>query len=258
MRRNLIPVSFMILLLFAAWGCAPAPRMAVERPDPISVEEGTARLRNRTEHWRSYQARLQIRGQSSGRRFNFQTVVLAKLPDQFRLEAFKLGQTVGVLVLNEGRASLWIPSENVIYTADRAENLTEHLLGIAVPLDVLSYGLVASIPSSQLDALQILTENSIWRGYAAGPRPEWGFNWEFETQPLALRSTYIREGAQTYRITYEPAVDVTPQQVPRKISLTSPQWQMEINVNELIDAQDLPGTAFAPDFPAGVRRVSLD
>ncbi len=135
MKSTLTRLFLPIIVLLSLGGCAHPP-LPAEGPQPAFSGEWLPALRERSEHWTSYQARVTLRAQTTEKKFNLNAIILARLPDEFRLEAFRLGQTVGVLTLNHGQSSLFVPSEKVVYTADRSERLIAHFLGIALPLDL--------------------------------------------------------------------------------------------------------------------------
>ena len=128
MKFSLIWLVALSILLLSLEGCTRRPPL-VEQPPQVSFTEWLPALRERSEHWRAYQARVHIRAQTPDKKLNMNAVILARLPDQFRLEAFRLGQTVGLLTMNHGQSSLFVPSEKVLYTAARSEVLIDHLFG---------------------------------------------------------------------------------------------------------------------------------
>lgn len=249
----------LLSFILSAGGCASRPA-ATEQPKPLPRSEWHPKLQTRAEYWGTYQAKLHIRAESAKGKFHVQTVILAKLPDQFRLEAFNLwGQTLGVLVLNQGNSSLWVPSEKVLFTAARPETLIEHFLGIPIPIETLGYSLVASISPDQLNSLQVLPgDASGWTGYFKDPRRNWTFTWQFSAHPFAMKSIGVREAQWDYTISYEPAVDLDLQMVPKKIDFVSSQWQMEVIADQISKSSEFQAAAFNPPFPSGIRKVDLD
>jgi hypothetical protein len=245
-----------ILLIFVG-GCAHRPP-PVEPPHGGSLYEWLPALRERSEYWKSYQARVHLRAQTTDKKFNLDALVLAKLPDQFRLEGFRLGQTVGVLTMNHGQSCLFVPSERVLYTGARSEDLIDHFLGITLPLDVFGYSLSASLPPDQLDSLQIIYQAPEWAGYAKPSPDGWSYVWRFSSFPPKMQSVSARRGALTYSIRYEPPVPLAAQEVPQKITFSSEQWEIELTVQEIAPAPALLESIFEPDFVKEIPRIDLN
>lgn len=237
-------------------GCAVRPSPVAVSPPP-SFKEWVPALQERTEHWRRYQARIRLKAQTSDKKYNFDVIVLANLPDQLRLEAFRMGQTVGVLTLNNGQSNLLIPSEKVLYSAVRSEDLTDHLLGIALPLDTFAHSLCATLPSPQLDGLQLAAHQQEWLGHTKPTPAGWSSLWHFSALPQAIVSATDRRGKLEYTIRYDPPVGLAVQEIPQKIIFSSTQWQLEATVQELRAVSTIQDTAFISSVGQEVRRVEL-
>jgi|WetSurMetagenome_2_1015567.scaffolds.fasta_scaffold16129_4 outer membrane biogenesis lipoprotein LolB len=245
-----------IVFLFSVEGCTRRPPL-VEQPPPSAFTEWLPALTARSDHWRSYQAKVHLRGETSEKKFSLNGIILARLPDQFRLDAFRLGQTAGVLILNHGQPSLFIPSEKAVYTADRSERLIEHFLGIALPLDALGYSLSASLPPDQLAGLQLVRHDSEWVGYAK-PSPEgWAYAWHFLSSPQEIRSVRVNRGAWDYTIRYDPPVGLGSRNVPQKITFNSTQWQIVLTVEEIAAVPTPQDSIFSSSFAGDLRHIDL-
>jgi len=238
-------------------GCSPA-KIRVE-PPPTTFEEGVDQIRTRTEYWQNFQARLRIRAESPRGRMRLNAVVLAQLPEKFRLEAFNVvGQTAGLLLITREGSSLYIPSEKVIFTAASAETLIEHFLGIPIQGDTFGYSLIAGAPPEQLSGLRIYPAGSGWRGYSEAHFADRAFSWEFMPRTAALKTIGVRDGQWTYTIAYEPAVLLTPREAPKKIGFESSEWKLEVTVDEIQPSKELPDKVFVQSRPAGIREIDLD
>lgn len=247
---------FFLLILVAVTGCV-RPVAPVERPARIGYQETIARLKSRAEYYSGYQARLRVRAQGPKGRIQFQAVMLAGLPGRFRLEALNpFGQTVGLLLLDQENSLLWLPSENVVYTAARPETLVQHFLGVRIPLETFGYSLIASATPSQLNDLQFYEKAGM---LCAKVRTEATaeYTWNLLPSPLSLESLEVREGGTEYTITYDPPADLAIAETPRKIKFTSSQWEMEVTVNQLARAPDLQEKAFRFPVPQGPREIRL-
>ncbi len=256
MKSSLIRLLLPILLLLSLGGCAHPPP-PVEEPQPAYSGEWLPALRERSEHWTSYQARVNLRAQTAEKKFNLNAIILARLPDEFRLEAFRLGQTVGVLTLNHGQSSLFVPSEKVIYTAERSERLIAYFLGIALPLDIFGYSLSASLPPDQLDDLQITRHGSEWLGYAKPSTVGWSYAWQFLSPPQKIKSVRVKRATLNYSILYDPPVGLAVQDVPQKVTFSSAEWQIELTVQEITPAPSLQDAVFNTAITGEVRHVDL-
>lgn len=256
MKSSLIRLFLPIFLLLSLGGCAHPPP-PVEEPQPAYSGDWLPALRARSEYWTSYQARVSLRAQTAEKKFNLNAIILARLPNEFRLEAFRLGQTVGVLTLNHGQSSLFVPSEKVVYSAERSERLIAYFLGIALPLDIFGYSLSASLPPDQVDDLQIARHGPDWFGYAKPSREGWSYAWQFLSSPQKIKSVRIKRAASDYTIAYEPPVGLAVQEVPQKITFSSAEWQIELTVQEINAAPTLQDAVFTTNVTGEVRRVDL-
>jgi hypothetical protein len=257
MRFSHIHLSLAVVL-FVLTGCTSRP-FVIERPQPMSRTDLLAKLGARGLHWSSYQANVHIRAQSAKGKYRLRAVIVARLPGQFRLEAFTpMGQTAGILVFGSRGASLWIPSEQVIYSSDRAETLIEHFLGVPVPLETFGYSLAASMPPGfQPGDLDPVPLDAGWTLSSTDRAKGLSFTWYFLSRPPALKAVTVGEGPLRYTIDYEPATTLDPDQIPGEIRFVSPQWQMEIKIDQMKPSHDIQESAFNPAFPAGIRRVEL-
>jgi outer membrane biogenesis lipoprotein LolB len=252
LTRSLLTVAFLLSLEGCARRLPP-----VEQPTPVSFTDWLPALQERSEHWQSYQAKVHLRAETPEKTVNFNAIVLARLPDQLRLEAFRLGQTVGVLILNRGQSSFFVPSEKVIYTAERSELLIAHFLGVVLPLDTLGYSLSASLPPDQLAGLQLIRHDSQWIGYAKPSSAGWSYAWRFLSSPRELTSVSVKRNAWDYTIRYAPPVGLAAADVPQKITFTSAQWQIELTVEAITAVPTLQDSVFNSNLTGELRHVDL-
>ncbi len=247
-----------VAVLLSIWGCARYPGV-VERPKPLSNEEWVARLKDRAEYWQTYQATLHLRADSAKGKYPLRAVILANLPGQFRLEAFNLwGQTLGVLILNNDQSTLWVPNERTIYTAQKPGVLTDHFLGVSLPLDILGYSLAACLPPAELKTFKMVAGSSKWIGMSRGIENGWSYQWEFLSQPMALKAFEAREGLWHYSVTYEPSVPLDVKGSPQRVKFLSSEWQMDITLDQIQVTSILQSDLFLPVFPGETRKVNLD
>jgi outer membrane biogenesis lipoprotein LolB len=230
-----------------------------KQPQAPTEAEWLAGFRSRLDYWQTYKAVLHIKVESSRGNYSGRTVVLAGLPNHLRLEAFTLfGQTSGLLLLNRDGAKLWIPSEKIVYTADKPETLMEHLLGIPIPLETLEYGLIGCIPPNQLAGLRITHRGTQWLGHSAEPSHSRSYTWDLSSQPPGLHEVDVTEGPWKYTIKYDPPVQLNPQSIPKKIQFLSSQWQMGVTVELMQSSPAFGDDVFYPPFPNNLRRVNLE
>lgn len=261
MRHSLIAYCLIVFAAAASMAGCARPQAPEERPKPLSQDEWTSILKARSDAWQSFQAQLRIKAESPKGKFNLRTILLAKLPGQYRLEAYNpFGQTMGVLVLNRSRqeSHLWVPSEKVVYTATKAENLLAHFLGVHVPLETFGYSLVACIPPDQLAGMSMHPSGTEWQGSTRSPRTEWAFTWRFLSLPQALKSIDVRQEAMGFAIVYEPAVDLKADAAPERIEFRSSEWQMEVKIDQIKKTPDQSHAVFSLGYPQGIRKVNLD
>lgn len=230
-----------------------------ERPRPLTEEEWKAALEDRGRHWQRYTASFHLRADSAKGKYPLRAVVLADLPDRLRLEAFNLfGQTLGVIIYNKGESSLWVPNEKTLYTARKPEVLTEHFLGVSLPLNVLGYSLAASLPPEQLETFKLLSERSRWVGQSHAKDDGWRYEWSFLSQPMTFKAFEARQGLWHYTVNYDPPVPLEVTEIPRRIVFLSSDWQMDVTIDQIQTESHMWDDLFLPLFPGGVRRVSLD
>lgn len=258
MRSPLSLLCIVVILTLWNGGCARRPEV-VEKPGPISTAEMLSKLRFRSDSWKDYQAKLQIKGESPKGKFRFRSVLVSRLPDLFRLEAYTIwGQTAGVLIMNKEDSRLWIPSEKVVYVAHNAENLIRYFLGVPIPLQLFGYSLAAAVPPDELDDLDIRRTPSGWSADSNLPRKGLRFVWQFLSQPPALQAISVRGWQSDYSILYTPAVGINFTSTPAKISFLSSDWQMEVEISQMEATRGGQPSLFEMPFPNGVRRVNLD
>jgi len=245
-------------VIIALTGCTSRP-FVIERAQPMSRTELLSKLGARGLHWSSYQANVHIKAQSPKGKYRLRAVIVARLPYQFRLEAFTpMGQTAGVLVFGPKGASLWIPSEQVIYSSDKAETLILHFLGVPVPLETFSYSLAASMPPGfQPGDLTPVPLDAGWTLSSTDRSGGLSFAWHFLSRPPALKAVTVGEGPLRYTIDFEPATNLDPDRIPAEIRFVSSQWQMEIKIDQMTASPDIQESVFNPALPAGIRRVEL-
>jgi outer membrane biogenesis lipoprotein LolB len=256
--------SFIFLSLIALAviaGCTPRPKVELEPGKALSQEEWIAILENRTHAWQAYQTQLHIRAESQKGKFSFRAVLMASLPDRFRLEAFNpFGQTVSLLILDgeQQKFRLYVPSEKAVYTAARAETLIAHFLGVPIPLETLGYSLVACVPPEHLYNLSVTRHDGGWIGRSEGAGAGWSFIWRFLPRPPALRSIDVRESGRNYSIVYEPAVGLDARNAPERITFESSQWHMEVTLDQTRSSPAFQHSTFTPAIPDGIRTIDLD
>ncbi len=231
------------------------------RKGPVAVwsETELAKLRERSEHWRGYQAMVHVTAETEkGRLQRVKTLVLAVPPDRFRLEAMSpFGSTLGLLLVEPAGASLWVPSQQALVTADRAESLVKQVLGVPLPVEAFAYGLAAAVPPDQLKAAAPEAGKDGLVLEAREPLHGWSFSWYFSKVPFALQRLEVRDGNHHYTVTYDPPVPVEQEAVPNRISVSSAEGSIEVKVNEIKSAPALQEAAFRVKFPEGLRRIEL-
>ena len=250
------PLIIALLLLGLMLGsCTPRPAPST----PRAFREWLPALRERAEYWQRYQARVRIKAESAEKRFTLDAAILANLPDQLRLEAFRLGQTVGVLIFNHDQSSLFVPSEKLLLSAAHSEDLTNHLLGIGLPLDSFGYTLCATLAPALLEGFEVAPRQRDWLGVTR-PGPEsWSSEWQFSSEPQAVTTVKIQRGDWDYTVRYDPPVGLAVEEIPQKITFTSAQWQVEATVQELkpVGVGMVVDEAFRSEVGAEVRRVKV-
>jgi outer membrane biogenesis lipoprotein LolB len=266
-RQALNPIAIFILvfiIFLALDGCARRPVLREKTLlYQLSPQERMIKLKQRSKFWTAYQAKLRIRTESSKGKYHIRGLVLAKLPHQIRLEVNNLwGQTVGVLVLNQENSTLWIASENVLYTADDAGSLIEHLLGFSIPPEILGYSLVGCVPLDQMSSeWQAHYDDFPWIGYSTDSKEGWTFTWKFHPETGALKAIDVVDSPWNYTLLYDPPVEMELESTPEKITYFSPfssEWKMEVVIRQMQRSSDFQPSLFDPPFPGGVREIRLD
>lgn len=234
--------------------CARRPPVAVA---PGAVPVDLSGLRERSDYWSDYNAKFRLRVDSRTTRFNARALVLVSGRHFVRFETFApLGQTAALFVSNEAGPSLLIPSEKVIFTAHRPETLVRHFIGVTLPFEVFRYALAGSVPPEQIDKLdRRLDAGVIHAVYNMDGRY---FDWQFIPEGPALSGVFIQSGDFEGRVSFEPPVLLKKDAAPKKIRISSAEWNMELNLGELKPAADFNSALFyMPNVP-GVRSVDLD
>lgn len=235
-------------------GCARPPK-PVEQPPPAPFD--VAALMARTNFWRDYTAKFRLKVDSKTAKFSARSIVLIKSPFFVRFETFgPIGQTTALYVSNESGLDLLIPSDRVIFTAARPETLIRHFLGVSIPFDVFRQALTACVPAQQITKLDVRAENGVLHALSKSGTSL--FDWQFLPQGPDLNGVFIRDEPFEGRISYDPPVALTDSAVPKKIRITSSEWNMEITMEDIQPSQQFQPTAFyLPNLP-DVRKVDLD
>jgi len=243
----------LVFLLLSA-GCAHPPITAEHPPTtPFDVNA----LKARSNFWRDYVAKFQLRVDSKTTKFSARSIVLMKSPQFVRFETFgPIGQTAALYVSNEAGPSLFIPSEKVIFTASLPETLIRHFLGVSLPFEVFRHALSASVPLEQVENLDVRSENGIV--HAVSKSGTGLFDWQFLPEGPALKAVFIRDSGFDGRISYDPPVEVSGNAIPKKIRITSSDWSIEITLDDLQPSQQFQPPAFYLPNLTDVRKVDLD
>jgi hypothetical protein len=251
-NKQIFAAILTVLLLTA--GCARPP-IPAEQPAPVPFDLN--QLRERSNSWHDYVAKFQLRVDSKAAKFNARSIVLVKSPHFFRFETFgPIGQTAALYVSNEIGPSLLIPSEKVIFSAQRPETLIRYFLGVSLPFEVFRYTLTASVPLEQLDNIEVRSQDGTI--HAVSKSGINFFDWQFEPEGPALKAVYIRSEGFEGRISYDPPVPISTGAIPRKIKISSPEWNMELTVEDLQASREFQPSAFyMPNLP-DICKVDLD
>ncbi len=254
MKPIRIAACVCFVFLFLVSGCArpPAP---VERPAVVAFDREA--LRQRSDFWRNYRAKLRLRVDSEKAKFGTRAIVLAEGGRFARFETFSpIGQTTALFVLNDTGPFLFIPSEKGVFTAREPETLIRYFLGVSLPFDTFRYTLAASVPPDLADGIKAHSDAGVLHAIAtAGSRY---FDWQFVSGGAELKGVYVRDGAFEGRIDYEPPVPLAPEAVPKKILIASADWHMEVTVEELEPARDVQPSVFYLPALRDVKLVDLD
>lgn len=252
--KTYFPAISLLLFLFLSAGCARPP-VPVEQPRPVPFD--TASLQQRADFWRDYQAKFRLRVDSKTAKFNVRAIVLIEGSHFARFETFgPIGQTAALYVSNETGPSLLVPSEKVVFTAGQPETLIRHFLGVTLPFEVFRYALAASIPPEQLGSLDFRSEGGVIHVISkTGARY---FDWQFLPEGPSLSGVYISSEGFEGRISYEPAVPLSKETTPKKIRISSSEWNMEVSLEELKPSpQFQPAAFYMPNLP-DIKKVNLD
>lgn len=240
--------------MLLAYGCARPP---VPAEKPPSVPFDIDRLKARSETWRDYEARFRLRVDGQASKFSARAIVFIKGGGSARFETFgPLGQTAALYVAGENGPSLFIPSEKIVFTAQQPETLIQYFLGITLPFDVLRYSLTASVPPEQFAGLTAHSDAGILHVISnTGNRY---FDWQFSPDGSALSGVFARAGGFEGRVSYDPPVALAGDAVPQKIRISSSEWSVEINLEQIKPVSEFQPKAFyMPEIP-DVRKVDLD
>jgi len=256
MRHHAVGTLILIVLAAMVAACATKPPVAVP-PVLFPQEDLLLKLRNRADSWEGYQAKVNVKGEGAKKAFSVQAFIVADLPHRLRFEAHKLGQTAGVLIFDENRSSLWVPSEQVVYTSASGERLIEHFLGASIPPEAFTRSLIAIMSKEQSNRIQVLPDESNLLLHVKEPKDDMAFTWKLASKSLAIESILVREGSRAYTVTYDPPVDIDPGIVPRKVVFESDQWRLEVKIDQLVPSRDPSASAFALKIPEGTRSIDL-
>lgn len=252
-RRLLLSFCLVLLMVFSV-GCAHPPGL-VQRSPGVPFE--ISKLQERSDFWRDFQAKFRLRVDSPTSKFSSRAIILVKRPDLVRFETFTpLGQTAALYVFNPTGPALLIPSQKVVFTAQRPETLVREFLGVTLPVDVFRYLITASIPSGQLDHIVSKFESGTWRLIWNGDGSH--FEWQVSAGSPALEGVFIRGPQFECRVSYDPPVALSREAVPDKIRISSNEWTMEIALEDLKPTSQFQPSAFYMPGLSDVRKVDLD
>jgi len=244
--------------ILALAGCCPVP--PAQRFEQMTIDDGRAALRSRVAAWDQYRGRLSVKAESPKGSFFFKTAVTAVPPNRFRMDAFtNFGQMAGLLLLDaDNKAILWSPSEKTLYTANRAQDLLRHLLGTSVSVETLEYLLAGTIPPADQDAAEFFIAKDGPRASVKDASGKREMVWDFAVAPFALKSVRIIEGKREVKVAYDPPVEPSAPGPPKKIRLSSIDWEMEITVEELQRLSTVTDDLFRPAIPSGQKTVVVE
>ena len=249
----------LLLLLVISAGCARQmqnlPAVSGKPPAP-SLE--IAKLKERSDFWRNYQCKFRLRVDSKTSKFSSRAIIFVEGRNFVRFETFTpFGQTVALYVFNETGPALLIPSEKVIFTAQRPETLVRQFMGVSLPVDLFRYALTASVPTEQFEHLESRSDAGRW-GLISNSGGKNYFEWRLTADSHDLEAILVRSAEFEGSVSYDPPVGIKKEAVPDKIRISSSEWNMEIVVEELKPAPPFqPSIFYMPNLP-DVRRVDLD
>ncbi len=248
----------LLLLLVIAAGCArPLEKLPAVSGKPTASSSEIAKLKERSDFWRDYQCKFRLRVDSKTSKFSSRAIVFVKGRNFVRFETFTpLGQTAALYVFNETGPALLIPSEKVIFTAQRPETLTQEFVGFSLPVDLFCYALTASVPTEQLEHIESRSDTGGWR-LISNSNGNY-FEWHITADSLALEDILVRSAEFEGRVSYDPPAGLTKEAVPGKIRISSGQWNMEILLEELKPAPQIQPSVFYMPFLPDVPKVDLD
>ncbi|MEN6440871.1 MAG: hypothetical protein ABFD97_20045 [Syntrophobacter sp.] len=250
-----LSAAFAFALLLALSACARPP-VPVERPAPVPFDSG--KLVERADHWRDCRAKFRLKVESKTAKFSARAIVLVKSAQFARFETFgPVGQTAALYVANETGPSLLIPSEKMVFTAQRPETLINYFLGISLPFEIFRHTLTASIPREQIEGLKTSSDAGVVHAVSAqgGRMVDWQF---LPAEIPVLKAMEVRDGDFRAAISYDPPVPLSTGAIPKKIRLSSSDWSMEVTVEEMEQAPEFqPSVFYLPNIP-GIRTVDLD
>ena len=246
----------LLFILFLAAGCARPPAPAV-KPALKPVDLGA--LRERTAYWSDYTAKFRMRIASPTGKTSSSALAIFKGPELARFESYALfGQTAALFVRNELESSVFIPSEKVIFISKRPEALIQHFLGISLPLEVFRYGLAGAIPPDQLENLQAFEDGPVWTASAQSQGQDRAFVWEFTPGMTGLKAAAVRDRGTQYRVEYDPPIAAAVDSAPKKITFSSPEWRMEIEIEQIRPNPQVSEQVFRLPPVSGARVAYLD
>ncbi len=257
---RLSSILCLLLPLVIATSCVQTPfpsgKAPALLPTPVSPSAQIARMKEKSDFWRNFQAKLRIDVSGKTAKFSSRALVLVKSPDLVRFETFTpLGMTAALFVSNETGPFLLIPSQNTIFTAKRPETLVREFLGgVSLPVDLFSSLLSGSIPPGLLQNIRSSTQDSMLRLVS---RSSGGY-FEWQVVSGSLARVFIGTPKFEGEVSYDPPVRLDNESLPQKIRISSKGGSMEVRILEMRPGGEFqPGVFRLPALP-GVRRVDLD
>jgi outer membrane biogenesis lipoprotein LolB len=267
------PYRWLLLLAWSLLGtlsCAVF-RPAREYPPYPFAAQLSADLHARAAYWQTFQAQASIRIQSVGGNYRLQAFLTSSPPDRLRFEATNpAGQTIWALIINPETAMLWVPTEGVCYHARSGETILRHFAGTPIPPVVFAYSFVGVIPPQYLDAadFRLVAKSDVVLCQYQDPSRQWRFAWELTPRPPALQSLRAEAGdgldadesttLHRYSIRFEPPVTIHPETYPRKVFISTPKWQLEGVLKQVVKLETVPLHAFDAVTVSGIKNVNLD